>query len=47
MHGERSDPAQPMFGRKSIGVSYGVLDMHGAQKKSWTELDATVTPGLT
>jgi hypothetical protein len=46
MHGERSDPAQPIFGKKSIGVSYGVLDMHGVQKKSWTELDATVTAGL-
>lgn len=45
MHGERSDPAMPIFGKKSIGVSYGVLDIHGDPKKSWTELDATVAPG--
>ena len=44
MHGEKSDPSMPIFGKKSIGVSYGVLDIHGVQKTSWTELDATVLP---
>ena len=44
MHGDRSDPAQPIFGKKSIGVSYGVLDIHGAPRISWTELDTTVNP---
>lgn len=42
MHGEKYDPAIPIFGKKSIGVSFGVLDIHGVQQKSWTELDSTV-----
>ena len=29
MHGAIRDPAVPIFGKKSIGVSYGVLDIHG------------------
>jgi hypothetical protein len=46
MHGDKSDQAMPMFGKKSIGVSYGVLDIHGDPKKSWTELDTTVETGF-
>ena len=43
MHGEKYDPAMPIFGKKSIGVMFGVLDIHGVQKKSWTDLDTTVS----
>ena len=42
MHGEKTDPAVPIFGKKSIGVSYGTLDIHGKRKLSWTDLDDTV-----
>ena len=42
MHGEKYDPAMPIFGKKAIGVMFGVLDIHGIQKKSWTDLDTTV-----
>ena len=42
MYGEKYDPAMPIFGKKSIGVHYGVLDIHGKPKKSWTDLDTTV-----
>ena len=45
MRGEKYDPPMPIFGKKSIGVRYGVLDIHGRPKKSWTELDDTVMPG--
>ena len=45
MHGKKYDPAMPIFGKKSIGVSYGVLDIHGKPKMSWTDLDTTVQPG--
>lgn len=45
MHGRKYDPAMPIFGKKVIGVYGGVLDMHGAEKLSWTELDSTVMPG--
>ena len=37
----------PIFGKKSIGVSFGTLDIHGVEKKSWTDLDSTVEPGDT
>ena len=47
MYGEKYDPAMPIFGKKSIGVHYGVLDIHGIHKISWTELDTTVMPGET
>ena len=42
MYGEKYDPPMPIFGKKSIGVSFGVLDIHGRPKKSWTDLDSTV-----
>ena len=42
MYGEKYDPPMPVFGKKSIGVSFGVLDIHGVHKKSWTDLDSTV-----
>ena len=45
MHGLKYDPAMPIFGKKSIGVHFGVLDIHGVHKISWTELDATVEIG--
>lgn len=45
MHGKKYDPAVPIYGKKSIGVRFGTLDMHGIEKKSWTDLDATVNPG--
>ena len=47
MYGEKYDPPMPIFGKKSIGVHYGVLDIHGAPKMSWTDLDSTVLPGDT
>jgi len=47
MYGEKYDPAMPIFGKKSIGVSFGTLDIHGVEKKSWTDLDSTVEPGDT
>ena len=47
MHGEKYDPAMPIFGKKSIGVMFGVLDIHGRNKKSWTDLDTTVNKGAT
>ena len=47
MYGEKYDPPMPIFGKKSIGVSFGTLDIHGVQKKSWTDLDSTVQPGET
>ena len=45
MYGEKYDPAMPVFGKKAIGVSKGVLDIHGRHKQSWTDLQATVQPG--
>jgi hypothetical protein len=45
MHGDRKDAPVPIFGKKSIGVHTGVLDIHGVPKKSWTELDDTVLSG--
>ena len=45
MHGEKYDPAMPIFGKKSIGVMYGVLDIHGVNKMSWTDLDTTISVG--
>ena len=45
MHGVKYDPAVPIYGKKSIGVRFSTLDMHGVQKKSWTDLDSTVNPG--
>ena len=36
-----------IYGKKSIGVRFGTIDMHGVEKKSWTDLEATVTPGQT
>ena len=47
MYGEKYDPPMPVFGKKSIGVSFGVLDIHGVHKKSWTDLDSTVLAGDT
>ena len=47
MYGEKYDPTMPIFGKKSIGVHFGVLDIHGRPKISWTELDSTVQPGDT
>ena len=47
MYGEKYDPPMPIFGKKSIGVSFGVLDIHGVHKTSWTELDSTVEPDAT
>ena len=44
MHGQKTDPAVPIFGKKSIGVSYGTLDIHGKRKMAWTDLDTTVLP---
>ena len=29
MYGEKYDPPMPVFGKKSIGVSFGTLDIHG------------------
>ncbi|GFR98699.1 cell migration-inducing protein, hyaluronan-binding, partial [Elysia marginata] len=38
--------AVPGFGRKFIGAASGSrLELHGKQKKSWTKLVATVSPG--
>merc|ERR1711893_372872 len=47
MYGDKYDPAMPIYGKKSIGVRYGTLDMHGVEKKSWTDLDSTISPGAT
>jgi hypothetical protein len=47
MHGEKYDAPMPMFGKKAIGVHHGVLDIHGKNVVSWTELDSTVQPGDT
>jgi hypothetical protein len=44
MHGNKYDPAMPIFGKKSLGVMRGTLDIHGVHKTSWTELDVTVEP---
>lgn len=39
MHSTRYDPNLPIFGNKVIGVNYGVLEMHGIERKvTWTEL---------
>ena len=45
MHGKKYDPAMPIFGKKSLGVMRGTLDIHGVHKTSWTDLDATVEQG--
>ena len=45
MYGEKYDPAMPIYGKKSIGVRFGTLDMHGITKKSWTDLESTISPG--
>jgi hypothetical protein len=45
MYGEKYDPAMPIFGKKSIGVMRGQLDIHGKPKKSWTDLDTTIFAG--
>lgn len=45
MYGDKYDPPMPIFGKKSLGVMNGVLDIHGKERISWTELDSTVMPG--
>jgi hypothetical protein len=45
MHGKKYDSPMPIFGKKSLGVMRGTLDIHGVHKTSWTDLDATVEQG--
>ena len=45
MYGEKYDPAMPIYGKKSIGVRFSTLDIHGVEKLSWTELEETVEAG--
>jgi hypothetical protein len=46
MHGTEEDPYLPLYGNKVIGVRYGVLEMHGVERKvTWTSLDRTANPG--
>ena len=46
LHGQKNDPAMPLYGNKVIGVRNGILDMHGAPRShSWTSLDVTANAG--
>lgn len=47
MYGTKYDPAVPIYGKKSIGVRFSTLDMHGVPRISWTELESTISPGDT
>jgi hypothetical protein len=42
MHGTKASPEIPIFGNKVIGVTNGILDMHGVTRNpTWTELATT------
>jgi len=48
MHGSKYTPNMPIFGNKVIGVHYGTLEMHGAERShSWTDLSTTAEIGAT
>lgn len=48
MWSTKYDPNIPIFGNKVIGVNYGTLDMHGANRPiTWTDLKATAELGAT
>ena len=48
MHSTKYDPNLPIFGNKVIGVNYGVLEMHGAERSHvWTDLKVTADIGAT
>jgi hypothetical protein len=42
MHGALADPYLPLFGNKCIGLTNGILDMHGpVRTPTWTVLSET------
>lgn len=46
LHGEKYDPAIPIYGNKVLGIRYSTLDLHGLNRSdSWTHLDSTVSAG--
>ena len=46
LHGDVNDPYIPTFGNKVIGVSDGILDMHGSVRQpAWTVLETTAEAG--
>lgn len=48
MHSTKYDPNLPIFGNKVIGVNYGTLEMHGAERPvTWTDLKSTAEIGAT
>jgi len=48
MHSTKFDPNLPIFGNKVIGVTYGVLEMHGIERPiTWTEMKETADIGAT
>jgi hypothetical protein len=48
MHSQKYSPRIPIFGNKCIGVHYGTLEMHGAERSvTWTDLKTTAEAGAT
>jgi hypothetical protein len=48
MHSMLTDPYLPLFGNKCIGLTNGILDMHGPVRvPTWTTLNTTVEKGAT
>jgi hypothetical protein len=48
MHGTLTDPYLPLFGNKCIGLTNGILDMHGPiRTPTWTVLSETVNINAT
>lgn len=46
MHGTPDSAKLPIFGSKTLAVSYGQLEMHGAPREvTWTQLESTVSGG--
>ena len=46
MHSSLTDPYLPLFGNKCIGLTHGILDMHGpVRTRTWTTLNFTAPAG--
>ena len=42
MYGQKYDPSLPIYGKKSIGIRYSTLEMHGKPKVSQSTLESTL-----
>jgi hypothetical protein len=43
LHGEKYGPTLPTFGNKCIANHGGIVDIHGVERTSWTELKSTAS----